>query len=383
VIDDRTEANERFFAGEADRIAALSLRLAERFRCGGRLLAIGGSPQDRSDAHHVAVEFVHPVIVGKRALPSLALPAAQVPLLAAPDDALIAFGTRATAPKGCLEIGFGDGSEWDFAPPAADPFVRQELVETLYHVLWETVHVFLEHLGSSRSGAGSSGFLYPFLEQSEADLDSVLADVAGSVLVKAREVGELRVRTVGDGAALVEAAAVLRERLAAGGKVLAFGNGGSATDAMDFVADLRDAGLPALDLTDDSAILTALANDVGPSVLFQRQVIAHGREGDVAVAFSTSGGSANILLALEEARRRGLETVAVVGYDGGRIAADGLAEHVILAPSEYIPRIQEAHATAYHLLCGLVAADASQRQDAVHRLGGWTQTQSSSASSVA
>ena len=352
----RTAANERFFAAEAERIAALSLRLAERFRRGGRLLAVGGSAQDWSDARHVAVEFVHPVIVGKRALPALALPADQVPLLATSDDALIVFGAELAAPRGCLTIGFGSGAEWDFEPPTSDPYVRQELVETLYHVLWETVHVFLEHLGSSGSGAGASGFLYPFLERREADLDAVLADASSSVVLKAREVGELRVRTVGDGAVLSLAAAELRERFDAGSKLLAFGNGGSATDAMDLVADLRSARRRALDLSDDSSILTALANDLGPEVLFQRQIIAHGCEGDVAVGFSTSGGSANILLALEQARRSGLATVAIVGYDGGRIAADELADHVILAPSEYIPRIQEAHATAYHLLCTLCAA---------------------------
>jgi D-sedoheptulose 7-phosphate isomerase len=138
--------------------------------------------------------------------------------------------------------------------------------------------------------------------------------------------------------------------------VLALGNGGSATDAMDLVADLEQGGLRALDLTADPAILTALANDVGPEVLFQRQVIAHGRTGDVALAFSTSGGSANILAALAEARRRNLETIAIVGYDGGRILADRLADHVVVAPSEYVPRIQEAQATAYHLLCEHVTA---------------------------
>jgi D-sedoheptulose 7-phosphate isomerase len=350
VIEARTDANERFFAAEAPRVAELSLRLAERFEAGGRLIAVGASPQDRSDAHHVAVEFVHPVIVGKRALPAIALRPDQVALLAEPRDALIAFGCAPEAPDGCLTIGFEPGpAEWRFRPPTDDPFVRQELVETLYHVLWETVHVFLEHLGSSASGAGSSGFLYPFLERGEADLGAVLEDVTASVLAKARETGELRVRTVGDGEAIEAAAACLRD----GGKVLAFGNGGSATDAMDLAADLEDAGRPALDLTADSAILTALANDVGPEVLFQRQVIAHGAEGDVAVALSTSGGSANILAALAEARKRGLGTVAILGYDGGRIAAEGLADHVVVAPSEYVPRIQEAHATAYHLLCEL------------------------------
>jgi D-sedoheptulose 7-phosphate isomerase len=352
VIRARTRANERFFAAEAERIAELSLRLAERFLGGGRLLAVAASPQDRSDAHHVAVEFVHPVIVGKRALPALALRPDQLPLLARPGDVAIAFGMEPAVPAGCLTIGFGSAlADWTFDPPTADPFIRQELIETLYHVLWETVHVFLEHLDGSRAGAGASGFLYPFLERRDADVGSVLADVGASVRTKAREIGELRERTLADAAPLEAAASTMQSRLRAGGKLLAFGNGGSATDAMDLVADVEAAGLPALDLTADAAVLTALANDVGPEVLFQRQVIAHGNEEDVALAFSTSGGSANILLALEEARRRGLATIAVVGYDGGRIAADALADHVVVVPSQYIPRIQEAHATVYHLLC--------------------------------
>jgi D-sedoheptulose 7-phosphate isomerase len=367
MIEARTEANERFFTRESERIAELSLRLAERFVAGGRLLAVGASPADRSDAHHVAVEFVHPVIVGKRALPALALRADELPLLAERTDALIAFGMPAAAPPGCLTIGFEPGAgEWVFDPPTAAPFVRQELVETLYHVLWETVHVFLEHLGSSGSGAGRSSFLYPFLDASDVDLDDVLEDVARSVVLKAREIGELRERTVGDGREIADAASALRERLDAGGRLLAFGNGGSATDAMDVVADLQAAGHRALDLTADPAILTALANDVGPEVLFQRQLIAHGRAGDVALAFSTSGGSSNILAALAEARRRGLVTIAIVGYDGGRITADRLADHVVVAPSEYIPRIQEAQATAYHLLCERVGAASGPRTELVH-----------------
>ncbi|MGI8422023.1 MAG: phosphoheptose isomerase, partial [Gaiellaceae bacterium] len=177
MIEGRTEANERFFAAEAERIANLSLRLAERFLAGGRLLAVGFTPQDRSDAHHVAVEFVHPVIVGKRALPSLALRPDQLALHAEPGDATIAFGLPVTVPSGCLTIGFAPGAaEWVFEPPGDDAFVRQELIETLYHLLWESVHVFIDHRGSSASGAGASGFLYPFLERREADLDAVLED---------------------------------------------------------------------------------------------------------------------------------------------------------------------------------------------------------------
>ena len=112
---------------------------------------------------------------------------------------------------------------------------------------------------------------------------------------------------------------------------------------------------PALDLTEDAAILTAIANDIGTEAIFSRQVIAHGRSGDTLLAISTSGNSANVIAALEEARRRGLGTVAMVGYDGGRVASERLAEHVIVTRSEHIPRIQEAQASAYHVLRELVA----------------------------
>ena len=344
----RSEANERFFEAEADRIARLCREMAERFAAGGRLLAVGSTPQDRSDAHHVAVEFVHPVIVGKRALPALAVDRDALALLARPEDIVIAFGDRLTI----------DAEEFD--PPTDDPFVRQELVETLYHVLWELVHVFFDHGATSSSGAGASSFLYPFLEQGSGDLEGVVEDVRRSVLMKAREIGELRARTLEEGHdELLAAAAAVREALDAGGTLLAFGNGGSATDAMDVVADFRDApqGWPAraaIDLTADSAILTALANDIGTDVLFARQVIAYGREGDVALALSTSGSSANIVEALGEARRRGLQTIALVGYDGGRIAAEALADHVVVTRSEHIPRIQEAQASVYHCLRELV-----------------------------
>jgi D-sedoheptulose 7-phosphate isomerase len=123
---------------------------------------------------------------------------------------------------------------------------------------------------------------------------------------------------------------------------------------MDVVADFRP--WPAIDLTEDPAILTAIANDIGVEAVFSRQVIAYGRAGDGLITLSTSGNSRNVIEALSEARRRGLLTVALVGYDGGAIAAQGLADHVILTPSEHIPRIQEAQATAYHALRELVGS---------------------------
>jgi D-sedoheptulose 7-phosphate isomerase len=130
---------------------------------------------------------------------------------------------------------------------------------------------------------------------------------------------------------------------------------------MDAVADFRGPpgdwqARPALDLTEDSAILTAVANDVGVEEIFQRQVIAYGRAGDALLALSTSGNSGNVIEALAEARRRGLVTVAMVGYDGGRVASEGLADHVVVTRSEHIPRIQEAQASAYHVLRELVEA---------------------------
>ncbi len=352
----RAEANELFFGAEAGRIAHLCRELAGRFERGGRLIAVASSAQGWSDAHHVAVEFVHPVIVGKRALPAIALSAADAELLARPDDIVIAFDA-VELPAEPLTIAFTPiGADRELAPPTADPFVRQELVETLYHVVWELVHVFFEHGASSSAGAGSSAFLYPFLEQGDADLDGVEEDVRRSVLAKAEEAAGLREQTLTDAARELSAAAdALRELFDRGGKLLAFGNGGSATDAMDLVADLRAApqgwpARPALDLTADAAILTAIANDIGTDALFARQIIAYGSEADAVVALSTSGHSANVIEALAEARGRGLLTIAFVGYDGGRVASEALADHVVVTRSEHIPRIQEAQATAYHAL---------------------------------
>ncbi|HXS44868.1 MAG TPA: SIS domain-containing protein [Solirubrobacteraceae bacterium] len=380
LLDARVAANERFFAAEADRLARVCHRMAERFARGGRLLAFGEGPVAASDVRHVAVEFVHPVIVGKRALPALGLAPGDVALLAAPDDVALAFGSGdATAAAvagaraaGCLTLAFtAVGAEWELVPPADDPFVAQELAETAYHVLWELVHVFFEHRGllEGRSAApvhdtGASSFLYPFLAEREDDLDAVLADVRASALAKAAEVSALRAQTLTDGrVALLAAAGALRACADAGGTVLALGNGGSATDAMDAVADLRTPppgrGWPArraLDLTADPAILTAIANDIGPEAIFARQVIAYGGAGDALLALSTSGGSGNVLAALAEARRRGLATIALVGYDGGRIAAEGLADHVVVSRSEHIPRIQEAQASAWHVLRELMEA---------------------------
>jgi D-sedoheptulose 7-phosphate isomerase len=387
-LTERREAGDALFGPDAAaRLARLCHRMAERFARGGRLVAIGTTAQAFSDVRHVAVEFVHPVIVGKRALPAIGLTgtagpmAAELDLIAEPDDIVIAFGEPADGPhlaeavrcaraRGCLTVAFAAlGAEWELEPASAEPFVRQEVAETTYHVLWELVHVFFEHRGllegrtdQRAHDVGASSFLYPFLGEREHDLDAVLADVAGSAAMKGDEVGALRAQTLADGLpALRGAAADTRAAFDAGGRLLALGNGGSATDAMDAVADFVSpppaTGWPArraIDLTADTAILTAIANDIGTDAIFARQVIAYGRPGDVLLALSTSGNSLSVLDALAEGRRRGLRSIALVGYDGGRIAAEELADHVVITRSQHIPRIQEAQATAYHLLRELV-----------------------------
>ena len=202
ALAERTRANRAFFDAEAERLARLCHRMAERFARGGRLVAFGRSPGARSDVRHVAVEFVHPVIVGKRALPAIGLAAeggslaGQLELVAEPDDIAIAFGAdedggeaagaiALARGRGCLTIAFAPaGAELELLPPSDDPSVRQELVETLYHVLWELVHVFFEHRGllegrEARAvhDTGASSFLYPFLAEEEHDLEAVVGDV--------------------------------------------------------------------------------------------------------------------------------------------------------------------------------------------------------------
>ena len=157
---------------------------------------------------------------------------------------------------------------------------------------------------------------------------------------------------------VVEAAAAIRSALARGGKVLAFGNGGSAADAQHIATELvgrflreREA-LAAVALTADTSVLTAVSNDYGYERVFVRQIEALGRAEDVAFAISTSGGSPNVLKALEAANHRGLRTIALTGKDGGPIGR-AVSIHINVAePST--PRVQEVHRTVIHAICELV-----------------------------
>jgi len=210
---------------------------------------------------------------------------------------------------------------------------------------------------------------YPFLHAKESvSLADVLADVRTSALQKSADVVELRARVLAQYQdELVRCAAMLAQAFAAGRKLLAFGNGGSATDAQDVAADCMLRGLPAISLTNDIGVVTAVGNDVGFENVFLRQVIAFSAPGDVALGISTSGNSRNIELAFEQAHKTGLRTIGLAGYEGGRtgvLHAAGVVDYCFIAPSTYIPRIQEAHATIYHTLIELACRMLSDRRAA-------------------
>jgi D-sedoheptulose 7-phosphate isomerase len=181
--------------------------------------------------------------------------------------------------------------------------------------------------------------------------DRVRGIVSESLALKARFFEE-------NAGAIVRVASSIADSYRNGGKVLAFGNGGSAADAQHFAAELvgrfqRDRpALPALALTTDPSVMTAVGNDLGFDRVFARQVEAHGRPGDVAFAISTSGKSPNVLLALEQARSKGLITVGLTGRGGGKVAP--LVDHLIDVPHPETARIQEVHAMVVHLVCQLV-----------------------------
>ena len=382
----RNPISRALFNREADRLARACEQMAERFLAGGRLLAFGRGAA-ATDAQHVSVEFVHPVIVGKRALPALDLSVAferWLPAIVTASDIVIGFSApdgdatisetlRQADAAGALTFALpGPRASFAVDAPSQDPFISQELVEVLYHTLWETVHVFFEHgalrqaqdavsasngaLRQAQHDLGATAFLYPFLADGKQDTAAIVRDVAASIRAKAADDERLRGEVATNQCdRIAEAASAVIRRLAAGATLLMFGNGGSATDANDWTIDcvMPPAGSPAIravSLAMEPANVTAIANDVGVDTIFLRQLIAHGRRGDVAIAISTSGGSANVIAALEEARKRGLLTVALLGYDGGEIVRRGLADIPVVVGCDYIPRIQEVQASIYHVL---------------------------------
>jgi D-sedoheptulose 7-phosphate isomerase len=203
--------------------------------------------------------------------------------------------------------------------------------------------------------------LYPFLYARESDVALLLDDVTRSTADKAREIVELRT-LVGEryGDELARCAEGLARAFRSGASMFTFGNGGSGSDAAavatTFAHPPTGRAVRATSLTSDVCALTALANDVGYDVVFARQIAAWGRRGDIAVGLSTSGGSANVLAAFAEARRCGMITVGLAGYDGGAMADADTIDHLFVVPSASVHRIQEAQTTIYHVLWELTQA---------------------------
>lgn len=366
---ERNSLARAFFEREAPRLAGVCRQMSERFLAGGRLLAFGREAY-ATDAQHVSVEFVHPVIVGKRALSALDVSIAFTPWLQAllrPEDMVMGFGPPEgdgeiqaaldwATEHGALTFALpGSRAAHAIEAPSSHPFIHQEVIEILYHTLWETVHVFFEHRESGYE-LGETAFLYPFLSGEKQDTQAVVVEVASSIQMKVAEDAALRLEVAQTQAEIIaEAVYAIAQRLQRGGKLIVFGNGGSATDANDLALDcvappLGWKPIPAVSLALEPANLSAIANDVGSEVMFLRQLIAQARPEDVALGISTSGSSKNVLLCLQEARKRGMLTLALSGYDGGEVVRQKLADIAIVVRSDYIPRIQEVQASVYHLI---------------------------------
>jgi D-sedoheptulose 7-phosphate isomerase len=377
-LRERNRASRIFFDAEATRLAHACRDMAARFSRGGKLVACG-LRHTATDAQHVAVEFVHPVIVGKRALPAWDVSFRYCPsvlALTGPDDIVMAFDPSGEDPelarlltavhaRGAQTFALaGRNADYGISVVHSDPFIHQEIVEILYHVLWETVHVFLEH-GATPHDSGPAAFLYPFLATVDQATDGLIDEVTTSIRSKARDDERLRDEIANRQCpAIAGAVTAIRERIERGGKLLMLGNGGSATDATDWALDCVDSpkgypSVPAISLAANPSVVSALANDVGVDAVFVRQIIAHAQPADVLVAITTSAVSTNVIAALVEGRRRGLLTIALAGNDGGDIARQQLADFSIIVPSDYIPRIQEVHASVYHLMSDLIAGPAA------------------------
>ena len=452
ALDRRVTPIERL-ADAADAVAASCLALARAFRTGGRILTFGAGTS-ATEAHHVSVECVHPVIGGKRALPAFSLAADsatvtgvaeavgphamfahQLQVLGRSGDIALGICGDGDSPsvvralvearrRGLLTVALtgGDGgriarqrlADHCLTVDSADPRVVKEGQVTLYHLLWELTHAFLEqphvldhaddrranpdpglHANTATDTAAGIAGLYPFLytdtaslAEPTAALTALTTEVAASARAKISEVVRLR-REVGQSATerLADCADRLAQAFRQGGTLLAFGNGGSSSDAQDVVHTFLDPGapasmspdptiatatatapatpptaatnptplppphpLPALCLTNDTAVVTALSNDIGFDAVFARQLQAVARPGDIALAVSTSGGSANVLAALAAARKSGLVTVGFAGYGGGRMAEPGCVDHLFAIPSDSVHRVQEVQTTLYHVL---------------------------------
>lgn len=360
------------------------------------------APGCEDHAHHVAVEFVHPVVAGARSLPATAAvegspasgpgsfaaanpfaagavegsPAAgSGPFAASTDpfgaDAVEGVTAASTGPFAASPDPFyaGNGGRWChllIGAPDGGPFDLviptdggDAATMTGYHLLWELVQVALEHPGlvggSDASGGDSTGFLYPFLDAAESDEASLREALEASATAKRAASERLAAEAVAANRPALEAAAALvGEAVAAGRRVLVMGNGGSAADAARLVRLLRARGADAASLAGDYAVVSALANDLGAEAMFARQLEALGGPGDVLIGCSTSGASPNLLAAFDRAAAMGMRTVGISGYGGGAFAGRSGVEVALSVASDSVHRIQEAEAALIAELCRLI-----------------------------
>ena len=310
-----------------------ALWLARAFVSGQRLEV--QAPHAWDHAHHVAVEFVHPVVAG------------TLPLAATVADVDVGPSAEAT-----LII----GANADHADLMISDDQSDRAIVLSYHLLWELVQVALEHPGlvgaPGAAGGDSTGFLYPFLDAAESDETSLREAMQFSAEAKREQSEQLARQSLESNAAAIEAAAAAVEQsISAGGRVLTMGNGGSATDAARLARVLGAQGLPAKSLSADYAVTSALANDLGTERMFARQLDAFAGAGDVLVGCSTSGASRNLLAAFDQAARIGLTTIGISGYGGGSFGAQQSVHHCLVVQSASVHRIQEAQAALMTALC--------------------------------
>jgi D-sedoheptulose 7-phosphate isomerase len=205
---------------------------------------------------------------------------------------------------------------------------------------------------------------YPFLHEEKSESESLLNDLGFSVLEKARESAEVKTQFFSENKDIILAASLAVARsFSRGRKLLVCGNGGSATDAQHIAVEFMHPitvgrkALPAICLTNDIAMVTAVANDVGFDDVFTRQIIGLGVEGDVFLGISTSGNSKNLLHGFATARRLKLVTIGFAGSDGGEMSAmnaAGLLDYCLIVPTASIHRIQETHVALYHIMWDMV-----------------------------
>jgi D-sedoheptulose 7-phosphate isomerase len=187
------------------------------------------------------------------------------------------------------------------------------------------------------------------------------------IVQELREGAELRLRMAESHVSVLQSMIdCIWQSMEKGGKLLLCGNGGSAADAQHLAAECivrmqtdRDP-LPAIALTTDTSVLTAAGNDYGFDTIFSRQLLGLGRPGDVLLSLSTSGNSRNVLLAVEEAKRRGIRNLALLGNNGGQLAK--LVDIALVVPSSNTQRIQELHITIGHIICGALERRAINAQ---------------------